>query len=320
MSTNTSVEPQRRRRYATTGTVDWDQRNKDLFRRRAELIARVGELEVALEVLSKKRSTAANATKVADAARQLKRAKSALDYHTGQIVEANYGLVREYVRRFVSHSSAEDTLDFEAAARVGLIWAINTYDPERGKFSKWAHAPIKREVHRIVNQIEHPTLSNGDFAARPKILRKARELGIERPFGPDDVEKVAEELELSIVRVAKVLNAPSFVSINQTVSGGGDEAQTELGELIDSGDPDLADQVAARFLYTALEEFGMSVLTPRERFVLIRREGVDGEPPQVLASLGEMFNVSREAARQQQLKALAKLSHPAVLRRLVRPT
>lgn len=311
MSATATID--RRPARSTATGADWADVNDKLFAKRFELLAEIDA--VSAQVVASRSAGGNTQGEVAE--RELRRLKAALDRHTGEIVIRNYGLVRKYVQRFVSHSSAEDTADFEAAARVGLVWAITTYDPAKGKFSKWAHAPIKREVHRIVNQLEHPTLSNGDFAARPRILKTVRDLGFERPFSAAEVAVVAKRCEVSPARVAKVLNAPAFVSINQSVLGG-DDTHTELGDLIEAEDADFTDKVASDILYTALEEFGLSVLTDRERFVLVRREGADGEPPQVLQSIGEMFNVSREAARQQQLKALAKLAHPAVLARLVR--
>ena len=51
----------------------------------------------------------------------------------------------------------------------------------------------------------------------------------------------------------------------------------------------------------------------------MRRFGLDGEPLEKLTEIGETLALSREAVRQIESKALAKLQHPIVLMRLSKP-
>ncbi len=57
-------------------------------------------------------------------------------------------------------------------------------------------------------------------------------------------------------------------------------------------------------------------LNERERQVLIMRFGLEDGRVRTLEEVGEYFNVTRERVRQLETKALAKLRHPNMSRRL----
>ena len=69
---------------------------------------------------------------------------------------------------------------------------------------------------------------------------------------------------------------------------------------------------------SALKTFGLAALDARELYVIVRRFGLDGEPEDKLADIGETLALSREAVRQIEAKAIAKIQHPLVLRKIHR--
>jgi RNA polymerase sigma factor (sigma-70 family) len=115
-----------------------------------------------------------------------------LDDVTAQIVSYNLGLVRSYTRRFKGMANASDREEFEAAGMLGLMRAVDTYNPECGTFGQWAFKPIQREVLRAVRDVDHSNLNHSDFEKRPAILRAFRELqGIDESYTPSDEEVAA---------------------------------------------------------------------------------------------------------------------------------
>lgn len=233
---------------------------------------------------------------------------------TSEIIQFNYGLVRSYVSRFTSHTSAEDSADFESAALVGLMRAITTYDPDQGSFAQWAFRPIKREVLSAVRHADHANMTPGDFERRPQILRANAKLTVDG-VAPS-LEAVAAEADVPIEQVTRVLHAPRVGSLSLIV--GDDGSDSSLSDMIPDDSPEPLDQVVRTLSVSALETWGLTVLEPRELFVIVRRFGLDGEPAQRLSTIGDALGLSRETARQIQGKALARLSHPITLRRLVR--
>lgn len=245
--------------------------------------------------------------------RRRRRLEAKLDSINSQIVTENRGLVLNYVNRFVSHTSMHDSQDFEGAGLVGLVRAINSYDPERGSFAQWAYRPIKREVLKSVHATDYPNMNVGDFERRPDILR-ARDLLVEEEK-PVTEEAVAEISGATLGQVRRVLRAPQFLSLSSPAYS--DDADAPLADIV-GGEGDPAEGIITQLSINQMEDQALPNLTDREKFVLVRRYGLDSEPAQRLSAIGTSLGLSREAARQIEARALAKLSHPVVLRALIR--
>jgi RNA polymerase sigma factor (sigma-70 family) len=284
-------------------SADYNDRNQELFARRNELLARIATQE------AKRRRTR-------DSEDELRRTRFELDTVTNDIVSFNYGLVLNYTRKFTSTTSKDDSADFEAAGVVGLMRAVKSYDPTRGtKFSTWAYKPIQREILKAVRDADFKQLNPGDFEKRPEILRavKALQNGNEE-FIPT-FEAVAVQAGATLDAVKRILNAPVIESLSAPM---GEEGDSSLTDLIEDPAAGVEDTALARQEIMDLEQFGLSCLDERELFVIGRRFGLDGEPPQRLSAIGTLLGLSREAVRQVEAKALSKLLHPVTRRRLVR--
>jgi RNA polymerase primary sigma factor/RNA polymerase nonessential primary-like sigma factor len=272
--------------------------NDSLFVQRNEIKAELAELE-------RDEQSMINARRI----RMLRRR---LDDVTTEIVRYNLGLVRSYTRRFKGMASATDREEFEAAGMLGLMRAVDSYDPACGGFGQWAFKPIQREVLRSVRDVDHSNLNHSDFEKRPAILRAFRQLqGIDESYVPSDAE-VAAAACVTVAQVRRVLAPPQVESMNRPF---GDES-AELADQIVSNDAGVEARVVSRMTLSALETVGLRALDARELYVVVRRFGLDGEPAEKLADIGASLALSREAVRQIESKALAKLQHPIVLRKL----
>lgn len=276
--------------------------NVPLFGRRIALQAQLAEVD-SVEEMSRAE------------ARRVGRLRRQLEAMTELIVRFNWGMTRKYVRVFTSNTSKDSSDDFQGAAIVGLMAAIDTFDPSKGKFGSWAYKRIQGEVLRAVHAADFKSMNYGDFDRRPAILEAQRRLA-----GPNDertpsFEEIAAEVGCTVGLVKRVLAAPKLESLHVMV---GHDGKTELGSLIPDDDQAVDDQVIGAMDVSALTEFGLSVLDTREHFVLARRYGLDGEPVQCLSSIGKQLCLSREAVRQIESKAMARLLHPVTLARIVR--
>lgn len=279
------------RRPDVTGFYD---RNDRLFARRRELLERIDRL----------RERAATGEFGTLPELVLRRAEHELDEVTAKLVQGNYGLVRHYVALFTS-KSYEHCEDFESAGKVGLLWAISTYDPARGSFASWAFKPIQREILRAVRDADHPNLNPGDFEKRPIILTAERTLLDEA--GVDavpDFAAIAERAGVSVAQVRRVLAPPWLDSIH---AGGAAEEDDSREEWIADPVPSIEEQVLLRSQLRVIRYEGLPALDSRERYVLTRRFGLDGRPEQPFRVIGEQLGLSREGVRQIHNKALAKL-------------
>lgn len=335
-------------------SAEYNDRNQALFSERLAVRQRMDEIEAQLNpvpsvpaprtknsdladdgaetlegsAVKTKRRTKAAATDTATAPvkatfetrelrRELESARRELDVIDTRIIEANYGLVLNYVRKFTSTTSREDSRDFEGAAVLGLMRAIASYDPEKGsKFSTWAYKPIQRECLKAVRDADFQQLNPGDFEKRPDILRAVKLLKNGDDEAPmPEYEKIAEVSGATLDAVKRVLNSHNLESLSKPV---GDEGSSYLGDMIPDREPHVDDQVIAKQELTDLEKYGLGALDDRELYVISRRFGLDAEPAQRLSAIGNILGLSREAVRQVEAKALSKLNHPVIRRKLMR--
>jgi RNA polymerase primary sigma factor len=131
-----------------------------------------------------------------------------------------------------------------------------------------------------------------------KMARTYNELSAQLQREPTD-EEVAERLSWDIDRVKDVKSAiPDATSLNQPLSS--DEGSSELGDFVEDERESGADGEVVRKLETHRLMESVARLPERQRRVLVRRYGLDGEKPATLADLSEELEVSRERIRQLQ--------------------
>lgn len=283
-------------------TVNYNERNGELFVKRIELKEKIAELS-ALE------------TRDFAQQRKLDRMRRELDSTNADLIDLNYGLVLTYVNKFTSNTSREDSRDFEGAAVVGLMRAISTYDPDKGRFSTWAYKPIQREVLRAVRDADYPNMNPGDFEKRPDILRAKAELQEGNDTYDPTEEEIAVLAHTTVEQVRRVLDAPNLESLSRPM---GEDGDTYLGDFLEDPSRPIEETVLAQRDTEDLGRYGLACLDERERFVIVRRYGLDCEPEQRLSSIGDLLGLSREAVRQVEAKAISKFNHPTILRKLLR--
>src|SRR5215208_6752285 len=134
-----------------------------------------------------------------------------------------------------------------------------------------------------------------------KMARVYNELSTELEREPTDGE-VAGRIGWDIDRVKDVKSAiPDATSLNQQLSSS--EESSELGDLVEDERESRVVGEVIRELETRRLMESVERLPERQRRVLIRRYGLDGEKPATLADLSEELAVSRERIRQLQREA-----------------
>ena len=220
-----------------------------------------------------------------------------------KMIEHNLRWVAKIALRYINRGVA--LMDLIEEGNLGLIHAVEKFDPGFGfRFATYATWWIRQSIERaIMNQSRTIRLPVPIAKELNAILRARQKLGYDAgEMGEDEIAQsmgiTLDRMRETLHRNEKLLSLDAPLDIDPTLS---------LGEFIPDEQNPPPDRILEQVEMQRIVAECINELSTKQRGVIEKRYGLNGEETMTLDQIAQTLGVTRERVRQIQKEALGQL-------------
>ena len=223
-----------------------------------------------------------------------------------KLVQHNLRYVINILKPIFGKLQDSEKMDLIQEGNMGLIRAAENFDVSMGvRFSTYSRYWIKQKIYRYLD--DHSSLIRVPVHMTQNIRNfKKAQMRLQIKGAENTTENASTKLAFSdeqIRQIEEAQNIRKAISLETPIS---QEDDTSIGTFLKDNRDDM-DTIMIKAEHQSLILAAMEDLQYKERIVIIRRFGLDGDKPATLKDIAEMLHLSRERIRQLELRSIHKM-------------
>ena len=230
-----------------------------------------------------------------------------------KLLNANLRFVVSVAKKFRGQGLPLSDLINEG--NIGLITALDKFEPEKGyHFISYAVWWIRQSIMKALSEkgraVRLPLNRSNELM---QILKAKKALMHTMETAEPTVEDIANETGLDAKLISDLLAVSSeMMSFDSPVKKGEDGSST-YGDFLEDESAGPETQMMDKALKEEVSSL-LDILTDKERDIIIKRNGLDGNEAMSLKEIGEGYSLTKERIRQIEKRALEKLRAESIRR------
>ena len=223
-----------------------------------------------------------------------------------KLINANLRFVVSVAKKFRGQGMPLEDLINEG--NIGLMTAVDKFEPEKGyHFISYAVWWVRQAILKALAEQSRPVrLPLNRSNELIQIVRAKNDLIHNKGISDPSVDEIAAASGLDVTLVKNLLEVTrDMISFDSPIKGD-EEGDSSYFDFVEDKTQSPEDDVVNHMMEKDVRGL-LSVLGDKERDIIEKRYGFNGNEPMSLKAIGDEYNLTKERIRQIEKAALQKL-------------
>ena len=225
-----------------------------------------------------------------------------------RLINSNLRFVVSVAKKFKGQGMPLEDLINEG--NIGLMTAVDKFEPEKGyHFISYAVWWVRQAILKALAEQSRPVrLPLNRSNELIQIVRAKNELIHKKGISDPSAEQIAEAtgLEASLVKSLMEVTR-DMISFDSPIKGD-EEGESSYFDFVEDKSQSPENDMVNHMMEKDIKSL-LSILGDKERDIIEKRYGFNGNEPMSLKAIGDEYNLTKERIRQIEKAALQKLKN-----------